>query len=192
MFGVTPFYREPTEESLIDEILAGKEFLHWLRWAFPKIPIIYREGNHEMRLRRYVVTRAEALADLPGMTLQELLELGRHGIEYIQDKRIVRLGRLNTLHGHELPRGGGINPARYAFLKATDTVIVGHWHRTSHHVERSLSGRSISTWSVGCLCELSPDYMPYGQSNHGFALVEVDRSGEFAVQNFRVREGRVE
>ena len=192
MRGVSPFYREPDEVAVVGEIEAGRKLLRWLRWQFPDARVVYREGNHEFRLRRFIAEKAKELFGLPGTTLPELLGLGDLKIEWVQDKRLIRIGKLNTLHGHELSKGGGVNPARYAFLKTTDTVMVGHWHQTSNHTQRTLGDKQITTWSVGCLCALSPDYAPFGQANHGFALVHVDRDGSFQVRNHRVRDGRIE
>jgi predicted phosphodiesterase len=192
MTAVKFFTLYPDEPTLPAELTSGKKLFRWLRWRFPGVRIVYREGNHEARLRRYVAEKARQLAGIPGLTLPELLGLPELGVEWVQDKRLVRIGRLNTLHGHELSKGGGVNPARYSFLKTTDTVLVGHWHQTSNHTQRTLGGKQISTWSTGCLTDLSPDFMPYGQANHGFALVRVDRDGGFMVRNHRIRDGRVE
>jgi len=192
MYNVSPFFREPKPERLADELRIAQQMLRWLRQEFPRARMVYREGNHEWRLRRYVVQHADMLADLPCLHWSALLELEKVRVEWIDDKRLVRLGHLATLHGHELPRGGGVNPARYVYLKTAESVLVGHWHRTSQHVERTLHGRTVSTWTVGCLCDLSPYYNPYGQSNHGFALVQIEKNGFYQVQNFRVRQGRIE
>ncbi len=192
MIRMSPFYREPMAGGVKSEIAAGRQFLRYLRWHFPDARMVYREGNHEMRWRRYIVQKAEELADVDELTLPAQLHLGELNVEWVQDKRLVRLGHLNTLHGHELSKGGGVNPARYAFLKATDTVLVSHWHQVSSHPQRTLSGKQIMTWSIGCLCDLSPDYMPYGQNQHGFALVKVEADGSFMVRNHRIRDGRVE
>lgn len=191
MFTVTPFFRPPSDDRFVDEIEKGKQFIAWIRSQFPNARIIYREGNHEFRLKRFVGEKAPELYSLPCLTLQNLLELDKHGVEWVQDKRKVLLGKLITLHGHEFRKGEGINPARLAFLRSTASVLVGHHHRTSEHHQRALDERHHAVWSVGCACYLHPDYEPYGQSNHGFAMVEVATDGWFSVQNRRVLNGRM-
>jgi predicted phosphodiesterase len=191
MFGITPFFREPTRDRFVDEIDKGCQFIAWIRGQFPQSRIIYREGNHEFRLRRYLGSQAPELADLPCLKLDKLLDFAKHGVEWVADKRKVLLGNLITLHGHEFRKGEGINPARLAFLRATASVLVGHHHRTSEHHQRALDDRHHATWSVGCACFTSPDYDPYNQWNFGYAMVEVATDGWFSVHNRRVLNGRV-
>lgn len=191
MFGVSPFFRPPDRSRFVDEIDTGVQFLRWLRSRMPNARIIMREGNHEFRLRRYIADRAQALYDLPSVQLPVLLEMANVGVEWVDDKRKVMLGKLATLHGHELRKGEGVNPARFAFLRTTCTVLVNHFHRTSEHHQRSLDDKAFASWSVGCACYLSPDFDPYGQSNHGYAMVEVAADGWFSVHNRRVLGGRV-
>ena len=191
MFAVSPFYREPSKEGLLEELECGRAALAWIRSRLPKARIIYREGNHDFRLRRYVVERGPALADLPELRLPNLLGLDKLGIEWVQDKAKVYLGKLITLHGHELRKGEGVNPARLAFLRTTATVLVSHHHRSSEHHQRGLDDRHHAAWSLGCACYIHPDYDPYNQWNHGYAMVDVGSDGWFTTHNRRVLAGRV-
>lgn len=191
MFGISPFFRPPTDDRFVDEVETGKQFIGWVRSQFPNARIVYREGNHEFRLKRFVAEKAPELYDLPCLSLASLLELDKYGVEWVADKRKVLLGKLITLHGHEFRKGEGINPARLAFLRATASVLVGHHHRTSEHHQRALDERHHAVWSVGCACFVSPDYDPYNQWNHGYAMVEVAADGWFSVHNRRVLNGRV-
>jgi predicted phosphodiesterase len=191
MFGISPFFRVPTRDRFADEIEVGRQFLTWLRSRLPNARIVFREGNHEFRLVRYVAEKAAALYDLEEIHLPSLLRLPSHGIEWVADKRKVFLGKLITLHGHELRKGEGVNPARLAFLRTTSSVLVGHWHRTSEHHQRSLDDKHFAVWSAGCACYVHPDYDPFNQWNHGYAMVEVAADGWFSVHNRRVVNGRV-
>jgi predicted phosphodiesterase len=191
MHGITPFFRPPSRERFIDEIEMAKQFLTWLRAQLPSVRIVYREGNHEFRLRRFVAEKAAELYDLPEIQLQNLIELGKHGIEWVQDKRKVLLGKLITLHGHEFRKGTGVNPARLAFLRATATCIVSHHHRSSDHPQTSLDDKLFNVWSIGCACFKHPDYDPYNQWNHGYAMVDVASDGMFSVHNRKIIDGRV-
>jgi hypothetical protein len=50
----------------------------------------------------------------------------------------------------------------------------------------------ITTWSLGCMCELHPPYMPLNKWNHGFAIVDLDDNGtDFEVRNKRILKGKV-
>lgn len=177
--------------SFAEEIETGKEFLRYLHDTYG-VPIYYKIGNHEERLEHYMYTKAPEIADTKVWRIEELLDFEELGITLISDKRRVLLGSLTVLHGHELSRGfvAPVNPARGAFLKASQSVLIGHHHKTSEHNETALGGKLISCWSTGCLCNLSPSYAPYNKSNLGFAFVEVSGDG-YNVQNKRIHEGRI-
>jgi len=185
--------KDPRAARYVAEVEAGRRLLVWLRSSLPRARLIYKEGNHEERLTRYVFNRAPALFGLEAVTLPELLGCVGLGVEWVSDRRVVRLGNLNVIHGHEY-RGGvsaPVNPARGVYLKARSVVLCGHWHRTSEHHERNIRGKSEAAWSVGCVCQLSPRYAPLNNWNLGFAFVRVGRDGGFEVDNRRVLSGKV-
>jgi hypothetical protein len=51
-----------------------------------------------------------------------------------------------------------------------------------------MNGDITTTWSLGCLCELHPAYLPINKWNHGFAIVDVD-GNNFHVRNKRIHKG---
>ena len=173
-----------------DELLMGQQFLAWLRGQLPRARIVYKEGNHEQRVSRYVIQRAPALDGIEGVNLPGFLSLAKHGVEWVDDKRVVQLGRLPVLHGHEYRGGGGVNPSRWLFLRSISTAMCGHFHRTSEHHQRGLNHTVHGVWSLGCACYLHPRYAPLNEWNHGFAFVTIhDSQGMFHVENRRVLNG---
>jgi predicted phosphodiesterase len=191
MMGVSPFFRIATRARLIDEINVGVDILRWLRAQFPRQLIIFRDGNHEFRLQRYLYDNAPALQDFPSLQLDALLQFESFGIQWVTDGNLVKLGKLNTLHGHELRKGQGINPARFAFMQTYSNVLVGHWHITSKHSEKTLDGKVVTCWSHGCSCYTRPRYARFGKWTLGFAEIEVFNDGAFSVRIEDVIEGRV-
>lgn len=183
--------RDRTALRYTEEIERGKQFLAWLREQLPHARIVYKEGNHEERLQRYVSQRAPALEGLEGLDLQSLLHFSDYGVEWVGDKRVVRLGHLCALHGHEYRGGGGVMPARWLYLRTKYVSICGHFHRTSEHGERNVAGKEERAWSVGCACYLFPRYLPQNQWNHGFAFVEISSDNQFSVDNLRVFQGKI-
>jgi predicted phosphodiesterase len=188
---VSDHERDRDALSYFDEIQIGQRFLAWLRSQLPAARIVYKEGNHDDRVQRYVLSRAPALAGIEGLDLPSFLKMRDHGVEWINDKRVIRLGKLHVLHGHEYRGGGGVNPARWLFLRAVSTAMCGHFHRTSEHHQRGLNQKSHGVWSVGCACFLHPRYAPLNEWNHGFAFVTVGQDGGFTVENKRVMGGQV-
>ena len=98
---------------------------------------------------------------------------------------------MNIIHGHEYQGGGGIHVAYNRMNKAMDNVISGHSHVTQNSVKKSLSGKFYGSWTVGCLCSLSPRYAPKNNWNHGFVIVERDADGEFVVDNRMIIDGKI-
>ena len=63
----------------------------------------------------------------------------------------------------------------------------GHFHQTSQNSGRRLDGVDLTTWSFGCLSDLSPDWNPYGNRwNWGYGLINIEDNGDFQVVNRRV------
>lgn len=117
----------------------------------------------------------------------------KYGVGHVADRRVIRLGKLNVIHGHEYRPGvqAPVNPARGIFLRAKSAVLCGHFHNTSEHHEPTITGKPQGAWSVGCACALDPFYMPLNKWNRGFALVHVGRGGDFRVENKRVINGEM-
>lgn len=183
--------KDPSAPRYVREVELGAQFLRWVRGQFPAARLVYKEGNHEERLARYVYGRAPALFGLTAVTLRGLLEMDAVGAEVVGDKRVVRMGKLNVIHGHEYRGGGGVNPARWIYLKARSVAMCGHFHRPSEHHAKDISGKHEAAWSTGCLCDLHPLYAPLNEWSHGYAMVEIDSGGGFTVRNMRVLNGKV-
>jgi predicted phosphodiesterase len=185
------FMKDPRKRHVKGELDALKSFLNIIRKTFPKAKIIYKIGNHEERLENYLKTKAPELLDVIDWELSNYIPQDL-GIEWVSDKRIIKAGKLNILHGHELRINSiNVNPARTTFLKTYESSVIGHSHRTSEHTESSLNGEIITCWSVGALCWLHPHWTPINKWNHGFATVRVDSDGYFNVKNRRIINGEV-
>lgn len=192
-YAVSRHEKNPRDRDFRGELRAVRESLQWLRQEFPGVPIVYKLGNHEERWRAWLWQHASEISDEPEMHLSGWLKTERLGIEIVEDKRIVMLGELPALHGHELPHGltSPVNPARGAYMRLKHSAIIGHHHQTSGHCEPDMLHREVFCWSTGCLCDLTPEYARINRWNHGFAIVEVHDDGQFDVSNLRVADGVV-
>ena len=185
-YGVSKFSRNPKARRVKDELIMARDFLIELAKYYPRI--IFKLGNHERRFISYLYTTAPEIADLPCLSLEELFALDEGKIEFIGAQQIAHCGDyLTIMHGHEFPQGiaSPVNPARGAFLKAKNNCIVGHQHKVSEHVETDIRRTVISTFSLGCLCDLSPPYAPVNSYVHGFATMHMD-GNDFEVNNYRI------
>jgi predicted phosphodiesterase len=183
--------KDPSLPRYVEEVRLGRELLAWLRAEFPSHRIVYKSGNHEARIQRYIAARAPAIEALEGVSLASVLRFADHGVEGVDDATVIRMGKLNVIHGHEYRGGGGVNPARWLYLKARSVALTSHFHRTSEHHAKDISGKHEAAWSIGCACDLHPRYAILNEWNLGFAMVHLDRDGSFWVRNHRVLDGKV-
>ena len=163
---------------------------------FPSAKVYYIEGNHEERWKRTLLDHprfAKACYGMIEFELDIILRLGERNITWIADKQKMFAGKLAIVHGHEYKGGnvGLVNPARWLFMKTLGNTICAHFHRTSDHSEPNVEDELRATWSVGCLSELHPDYMPNNKWNHGFARVLVNDNETFKVTNLRIYNGTI-
>lgn len=187
------FHRHPSLPMFHKEREMGVRFFEWLRSQFPDARIIWKLGNHEERLENYIVQKNSELFGLDELTMESLLDCEKYRVEVVTDQRLIMLGRLPILHGHEYQSGisAPVNPARGVFLRGVHTVLVGHSHQKSEHSTKDLLGKVITCWSTGCCCTLKPRWKRYNQWTNGWAFIDVSSNGEFTVFNHQVVNGIV-
>jgi len=193
-YQISRFLKDPRKKSLAYEIDVTKNFLQILRSTFKNADIYWLMGNHDVRFNHWMMAKAPELLDIADASLESILGLNQLRIKLIDDNKLVKAGKLFINHGHLLLRGAfsPVSPARGAYVKAKQSIIVGHTHKISEHTETNLNGEITTTWSTGCLCELSPDYVPFANNySHGFAHVVVETNGDFKVQNKRIYKGKI-
>ena len=174
--GVSRFDKDPRKRSVKQEFEAAKQFLVSLREAFPTASIYWLKGNHDIRWEHFLEQKVREIWD---------------GSIFLFRRKA---GKLSITHGHHIFKGifVPVSPARGAFLRAKQSVIVGHLHRGSFHPETDLDGNVIGCWSTGCLCELKPTYSPMvSNSQHGFAHILIESSGDFTVKNYQIINGKL-
>jgi len=191
-YSLSRWERDPELRDFPKEREAVRHGLMALRNTFgDDVKFIYKQGNHEERYEKHLSDKAPDLLGLTEFRLDVLFGLCDMGIDWVATKRMIRCGKLDIAHGHEWGGGGGINPARWVFLRALSCVLIGHFHRRSEHEEPSLRDRLIASWSTGCLCNLHPRYRPQNKWWHGFAYIERQNEDDFEVHNHKIVNGRV-
>jgi len=191
--GISRHERDWRQRSVFEEFEAVRKFLKMLRDKFPNAKIVFKEGNHDERWEKWLYVKAPELFDDPEYKLEVRLRLGELKIDIVKDRRPVKIGHLTVLHGHEMAgTSGGVNPARSTFTKTLESVLIGHFHKSSSHSESSMWGDLKVTESVGCLCGLHPQFMRVNKWNYGFAIVDLNiKTGEYQVGNYKIINGKV-
>lgn len=193
-YEISDFVKDRRMRTVSDEIYGFRdEILPVLKNNFAKI--VLKVGNHEWRWTKFLRKQAPALLGFEEFRLNEILRLSQLNFDFVENTQMIKAGSLDIWHGHEIKGSPFIpvNPARSAMIKYKGNIIVGHHHRTSFEPMQLANGTSYGAWSTGCLCDLNPEYYPTAHTvwNHGFAELELEESGEFMIQNWRIINGKV-
>ena len=191
MYSLSRFQKDPRKRSVAHELQACNEFLDVLHQFGAKV--IYKLGNHDERYEHYLQHKAPELLNVPEFRFENLLKAGERGMQVVGEKRVIKANKLNIIHGHEYPSVfSPVNIARGLYMKGKVSAMQGHNHQVSEHTETDMNGEIVTTWSVGCLCELNPAYMPLNKWSHGFAMVDLSDNGkDFEVRNYRIYKGKI-
>jgi predicted phosphodiesterase len=188
-YQLSKFNPDPRKRNMAEELDAFGQFLDIIRNI---APVFWKFGNHCERLERLLIRNAPVLLGIEDFELESLLRCGERKIEVIKDQRIVYIGKLPIVHGHELRlMGVAVNAARSLFLKTKKSALCSHLHQTSSHNESTIDDRLISTWSIGHLGDPHPEYARINKWNHGVGRIEVDGEGNFEVVNLRLINNRL-
>ena len=190
-YQLSRFMKDVRKRSVAHELQACNEFLDVLAQFGAKI--IFKLGNHDERYEHYLMHKAPELLGIPEFKLENLLKASIRKMDVVGEKRVIKANKLNIIHGHEYPSVfSPVNIARGLYMKGKVSAMQGHNHQSSTHVETDMNGDLVTTWSLGCLCELNPAYMPLNKWNHGFAIVDLSENGkEFHVKNYRIHKGKI-
>jgi len=219
-YNLSRWEKDPNKRDHAYEIELLTIFFDDLKKMFPKAEIVYKLGNHEERYEKFLYAKTPELIKYHVLSWKHLINLRfenckscdgtgftsgeecpncekgkvannvQRGIKFIKDKRIIKAGKLNIIHGHEIKVSSPVSPARAFALKAKSNVIGGHLHQSSEVTYKDINGKISGAWSTGCLCDMHPDYAPINDWHYGFAWVEVD-GDEFEVFNHKIINGKI-
>lgn len=185
--------KDPRMVHFKQEIEAGRQFLDYCRFRFPSIPIYLIPGNHENRFERYLRVKASELIDMDEFRLDVLLHVAEYGVQYIPFRSKVVFGDFLIEHGDKIPGAGGVVPARTALMRLKTNCIINHFHKTSSSSQRVYGpgeSTTIRGYSLGCLCELTPEYLEINEWNHGFAILKKN-GNQVQVNNYKIEGNQI-
>lgn len=192
-YQISSFVKNPKKQPIDFEITETKKFLSDLRKRFPEARIIYKVGNHEYRLDRYIIKNAASIYNLIGDLLPTALGLKENNIEYYVD--YFKIGFLYFLHGHEFMCSGDSEyVCNIAWKYIHDHFMIAHFHRTQDKIfphisqDKKFSGNAVGWLGSPEACE---DYAKLNKWNQGFAIIDFNTAGEFKVNNKKVLKGEV-
>lgn len=175
---VSKYRHEAMAAEIEEELKIAKQVLAEITPGFAHKYFV--PGNHDDRLRNYVLDNAPSLKGLWQLELDRILELQEKRIDYVPGG-FIHCGDMTFLHGHEV-RISGIDPARKLFTKMKKSAICGHLHRPDSYYTRDGAGNLLQCHVLGHLGEKSPAFMPRNDWQHGCAVITVPKSGNSHVQ----------
>lgn len=186
-YAASRFLTDPRKRDFVGEVESIKGVLEGIRKALPKARIIFKKGNHEERWFRWLCESAPSLLEFKGLSLDVLLDMEKHKIELVPDRRQIHVADYTIIHGHELGPmfASVISPARGYWTRTMCNTVAGHLHRTSEYSALDLNKNRTTVYTAGCLCGLTPDYAPMNGWNHGFIHLKTKKNGRAAVYNIR-------
>ena len=192
-FALSFWEKDPDERDFGNELEMLYKIFGIIRECFPEADLILKKGNHEARFDRYMRVKAPELLGVKHFEFEKVIHAEDFGAKVISDKAILKVADLHVIHGHEFRRSffSPVNPARGLWLRAKSHCIAGHHHQTSEHKEKTIGDKVFGCWSVGCLCELKPDYMPVNNWNHGSAIIYRPSTKNFIIKNKTIINGEM-
>lgn len=175
--------------ELPDDIGAGNKFLRGSRRHAKHAQMEMTGGNHERRMQAFLWSQGAALLKLKELSIPKLLGLGDLGIRY-HESGVWRFKTLTFKHGHYVRSRAGYTATAELQREGTSGCS-GHTHRIG---EVSLTNRGgFYKWvEAGCLCQLTPEYMP-GQVpdwQQGLAYGAFAGSGRFSLHTAHIIGGK--
>ena len=173
-YALSKFDKEPDRiTGLQKEIDVAQYYLDLIRKSNPKADITLFEGNHEIRLMKYLRKNPEISSLRSIRSADRLLEVSKFNIKY----------RTNEIHHGILVKHGNVvrkhsaYTAKGEFDNEGTSGISGHTHRLSAHYITNRNGQH-AWYEMGHLCdENQAEYMEGKVPNwqKGFGLVEYDK-----------------
>lgn len=175
-YGVSSHSKDPRRaQRMAWEVSQVRARLDELQKQFKEV--VFVEGNHCDRLRRYLEERAPELFDF--VSIDKLFGITERGWRLVPYREHTKIGKLHITH--DLGKAGKY--AHYDALAAFQgNVVIGHTHRLGYAVEGSARGKPHVGAMLGWLGDFSQvDYMYRVRAQrdwvHGFGIAYVEPSG---------------
>jgi len=190
-YQLSHWLRDPRERRFSQEIEDATTVLDVILQELKPKAVIWKAGNHEYRHDRYLMQHAPEIFGIEEFSIPNYCDLERRGVEWVERGHPIVYRNLLILHGDEYKGGATspVNPARTFYLRTHECTLAAHLHKTSEHTEQTARGVTITCWSIGCLCDLHPEWSPLNKWNQGFAVL--DTRDNWRIENYRIVEGEI-
>lgn len=163
-----------------------------LKMAQYKPNIVYIEGNHEERLKRYF----EYDPTFAGhVSIEKDLKLAERGIEWVDYRNYYHINNVAFTHipHNKVQPISGMDITRKAQNVTVQSCVFGHTHEQHlSHVHKQGMPHLQDTYNCGCFISKKEDYVQGRVTNYwrGITLLHMWKEGRFDVEMFSL--GRLE
>lgn len=185
-YSVSDHDRDPNRKKLLtDEVEDVNRELDRLHKIAGE-NVVYIEGNHEDRLRRYLWRHARKLMGIRTLDVPGLFYLQERGWIHRKYREAWRYGKV--AYKHDVAGRAGKYAARASLQDFGGNVVIGHTHRGEVTYQGEAKGSSHFCLNVGWLGDVKQmDYTDPDKAvrdwNLGFGIVDYDIRG-FATAHF--------
>jgi hypothetical protein len=149
---------------------------------------VWIEGNHDFWLNEYLEQHPQMTGSIER---KKTLDLKARGWKHYECGEIVRVGKLNFIHGETL---NGQYHAKTAVDRYCSNVVYGHFHtiQSAIKVLPHDANQRWAAWSMPAMCQLNPTYLRNKPTCwvNGFGIIEFFEGGHFNVSQIVVDKGR--
>lgn len=175
--------KPPSHKTWLDDVVEGGKVLANVKHASPNSHLEWITGNHETRLKRYLMSKDPLLFDVLDMNKLFYL-VDQDGVmddwAYTDQQEVIFQDlKLALVHGHKIRKHSGMT----AFAHMDDlwlSVVNGHSHRMGLHYKTSGRTRYLDEpptvgIECGCMCRLDQEYTSGKTNNwqHGFVVLYI-------------------
>lgn len=214
---ISKYKKNPEREEVAkvqDCVNSGYRILKDERMAAPRTKIVKMAGNHDIRLRDFILNwvpelhglqRAEIIDNNEASIFSPefLLRLDELGIDYLDPQGPYEHGefkvseKLAARHGWIAKKGSG--PSALATLEHLGySVLIGHTHRQSlvYKTTFDINGEPtiLCAAEIGCMCLVENDGLGHSPSpdwQPGFSTATVWPDGKFRIDNATYVNGQI-
>lgn len=140
------------------------------------------EGNHEFWISN-LLDEHPAFEGI--LEVQENLHLKKRGIEWIEARKHLSIGRLNFIHGDYKDGYLPVYAAKAIAGIYGKSVVYGHQHFNQvYSAQTPFDKRPYQVWGVGCLCNLNPVWKRNSPASwlNSFGVGYIHDNGDFDFQ----------
>jgi len=160
------------------EIEMGRNILRGFRRSLPHARITWIEGNHEFRLRKYLIQNARELYRLRGVSVPDIFDLKRLEIEYVPchematkfTDNFIRVGDLYVGHWDKVSKNAAY-AAKLLVEEKGVSLLQGHTHRFGAHARTTVDGRVLLGIENFSMCSRRQSYVSHPNWQPGFSVV---------------------